>query len=350
MKYDIDIVVPVETSNRTIKTRINDFKKYGFINTNKIKARLNLLASEDNNDEFEWLSTGWPENIEINIIHCPYNHVAQKIYYFYHKYLKADIAKWYMRIDEDSVNDLEGLIQNLDRYFDYEREYHIASRLLYDIYPLDQKLLTILGFGWWYRNSTLWPNIESPAHEQEISITSNAAIKKVTENPKANKYFQLRKEFPEGYGDHGLCHALRMSKIYGVEVKFISHESDLWLHSYFGGHKNHVHWVGRDKCPKYMEWMDYYEKTTFSEIENKVFLIEDKENKNANKLVKFFPDQKIKLYDEITSDSENNNTVGLWCKKEDKIIIILDSLQKVAHFTKNNDIYTYEKISMIEIN
>jgi hypothetical protein len=52
MKYDIDIVVPVETSNRTIKTRINDFKKYGFINTNKIKARLNLLASEDNNDEF----------------------------------------------------------------------------------------------------------------------------------------------------------------------------------------------------------------------------------------------------------------------------------------------------------
>ena len=55
--------------------------------------------------------------------------------------------------------------------------------------------------------------------------------------------------------------------------------------------------------------------------ENKLFLIEDKENKNANKLVKFFPDQKIKLYNEITSDSENNNTVGLWCKKEDKIII-----------------------------
>ena len=342
MNYDFEIVVPVDPNQHYIKKRIEDFKKYGLLNRKDLNIHLTLLANKEDNFN-TWLESEWPEGIQVETINCPKNHVAQKIYHYYERHIKSDFAKWYIRIDEDSITDLDGLGKSLELHFDYTRPYHITGRLLYDTYPLDQKILTTLGFGGWYRNSSIQHIYEGPAHEQEISVTSVTAINMMLQNPTAKKYFQLRKEFAEGYGDHGLCHTLRMCKVYGTEMRFLCNDPNLCQHSIFGGNKNHVHWVARDQNPKYMEWMENNTGKTDDRICDKTFMLGDEQKH----LVKFYRDNKIKLVCENIKDEDNHNTIGLWCVEDDSIIIIFDFYQKLIRFKFDN--MNFENVSMIEI-
>jgi hypothetical protein len=342
MNYDFEIVVPTDLNNPKISQRIKDFKKYGFLNIQDTKAHLTLLSDKEDSQN-KWLSDGWPKELDIEILNCPKNHVAQKIYHYYESHIKKDFAKWYVRLDEDSINDLTGLKKNLETHFDYNRPYHIAARLLYDPYPLDQKILSGLGFSSWYRSSHIHHIYEGPAHEQEISVTSVAAMNMMLDNPICKKYFQIRKEFAEGFGDHGLCHALRMCKVYGTEIKFLSNESNLCQSSIFGGNKNHVHWIARDQNPKFINWMETFNSKTHPKFTNKTFLLGN-EQKN---IVKFYENNQIKLVVENIKDEDNHNTIGLWCVKDDLLVILYDFYHNLI--VMNIDDLKFENVTLMEI-
>jgi hypothetical protein len=342
MKYDFEIVVPADVSNPKIKTRFEDFKKFGFLNTKTIKTHVTLLSEKDNKHN-NWLISDWPQEIDVEVINCPKNHVAQKIYHYYESNIKKDFAKWYIRIDEDSINDLGGLNKNLETHFDFNRPYHIAARLLYDTYPLDQKILTGLGFGNWYRSSHIHHIYEGPAHEQEISVTSVTAINMMLDNPLCKKYFQIRKEFAEGFGDHGLCHSLRMCKVYGTEMRFLCNDNHLCQSSLYGGNKNHVHWIARDQNPKFIKWMELFNYQTSDKFINKTFLLGD-EVKN---IVKFCKDNTIKVVIDNIKDEDNANTVGLWCVKDENLVILYDFYNNLIVMKPNE--FQFENLTMMEI-
>ena len=78
-------------------------------------------------------------------------------------------------------------------------------------------------------------------------------------NPSVKTYFLTRKEFAEGYGDHGLCFCARIAKIHPTKVPFLTREPELCKLSIYGGKLNHIHWTGRgpgDKNPQICDWVE----------------------------------------------------------------------------------------------
>ena len=60
------------------------------------------MASRDNPKN--QLEKNWPKDFDVQVIITPFEHVAQRIYWYYATIMKPDTAKWYVRIDEDYVN------------------------------------------------------------------------------------------------------------------------------------------------------------------------------------------------------------------------------------------------------
>ena len=330
-----EINVPIENKNEKIKTRISDFKKYGLQNIKDHKIKLYLLASKDN--EKGDLCEGWPDGVEPIFIRTPYHHVAQRVFYYYSSIIEPDRADWYIRIDEDSMTDIDGLSKILESRYDHLRDYHLAGHVAYDPSDLDKNLLSLLGFSDWYRHG------DNPGHEIEVSVTSNAAIQKFASNSLCKRYLEMRQEFAEGYGDQGFCHALRMCKIYSLHTKFLTHDPDIYNFSIFGGSLNHIHHISRDSTPVMLEWYDVFTGELDDNVVNKVFFLGSAGEK---KLVKFYDDNCV-----CNFSGKRNDTIGLWCKKENKILVYSHMQKdKIMHLEKFGSEYSDGNFKMTLVN
>lgn len=331
--YDLEILVPAEGN---LTQRFIDFKKWGIRNIGEYKVRLILAASHDNNESM--FEGGWPEGIDVEFIKTPYKHVAQRIYYYYDSIIKPDTAKWYYRIDEDSMNDISGLMKNLESSFDHEREYYIVAETNWDIQDIEKELLTKLGFDHWFTNDA------KPQHEHEVSITSNTAMKRILANNKVKEYFKMRKEIADGYGDHGLCFCARMEKIHPVIFQFLTIRPEISEFSEFGGRLNHIHWVGRDTTPSVMEWMDLISpKNEFDFVNNSY--IWSNINGSDNKLIFLNSSHQI---EEIQIYNNMKSNIGIWsANNEGKLIFYIkhrhDPLMTFEAISGlNKDVITYK--------
>ena len=342
MMYDYEFVIPTEVNNEVIARRIQDLKKYGFMNHEKMKIKLFLMASKENDPKM--LQEGWPSNFDIEVVVTPFWHVAQRIYWYYARYLKPDRARWYIRIDEDSLTDIGGLEKNLNLMFDHKLPYHVVGKLNWDVWEADEEILRSLGYGHFYRYHSNYRDF--PPHEHEISVTSNTAIKMLCDNPKAAKYFEVRKEFPDGYGDHGLCHCLRMSKVYPITVSFLTHEPELINFSLFGGFRNHIHHTCRDMTPKIMEWLDRC-NTNPHEEDGGTFLIGKRYEQK--RWVRLNKEKTVTLM----RNGHWGENMGLWfATAEDHISFYTDDQREpIYEFKKQTDtLWTFNDIELIKIN
>lgn len=323
--YDIEILVPADTNKPHIVERLNDFKKFGLYNVQNNKVRLVFAVAKNNN--YEQLLHGWSEGIDVEICETPYENICQRIYYYYADFIKPDTAKWYFRIDEDSLTDISETIKKLDRDFDFEKEYHIGTAFNEHVTHIDQKIAKTLGFEHFYE-------ITGPLHEVEMSMTSNAAMKTILNNPKSKKYFSMRKLFDEGYGDHGLAIAARMNKIHPVEIDWISHEPHLWNFSIFAGSLTHVHHVTRKNQPQLFEFLDIFssEKSIETGCLNGEYLLKQKEENGKENAIW------IKIQDQYIFDGNTNKKIGSLCLFEDgKIILFFNDSGRYGGLIVFND-------------
>jgi len=338
--YDFEFIVPIETNTKKLLTRAYDFKKYGFQNLGDLKIKVYLMLSKGN--EASKVESGWPDNVDVEIVIAQYTHVAQKIYLYYSEHIQPDRARWYVRVDEDSITDISGLNNTLVRDFDHEREYHLISELNYDVQPVDQTLLTMLGYGHWYKTH---PNLQfhvAPPHEHEISITSNAAVQRLKSCDQAQKYLDMRKEFAEGYGDHSMTHALRIAKVYPTLVKFVTHEAELCNLSIYGGFRNHVHWISRDKNPKALTWLDMFNQEPNPNVENQTFFFGPKDG--PKRVVYFSPNHTIMMIQTGNGDQDykSSDTVGMWCNQGNYLAVYSDDNEEAIGMFATQDGNSYE--------
>lgn len=311
--YDLEIIVPAETE---LKQRFIDFKKWGLLNIGDYKIKLILAASFDNKTEI--LESGWPPGIDVEVVVTPYKHVAQRIYYYYSTVIKPDTANWYMRVDEDSMNDISNIMKNLNDHFDPDRDYQITAEVNWDIQSVEKRVLKSIGFSSWFNDNITTEY--GPPHDYEISITSRNAMKRILQNEKAQQYFKLRQTYAEGYGDHGLCLCARMEKIHPIETRFLTIRPDLAKFSMFDGPFAHIHWVGRDKNPCVI-WLDLMDLSKNHLFVNQSFLYYSKKEK-TKKWVKFKANNTI---DEIFIHNQESRSLGLWTVTTDnKLSIYLD--------------------------
>lgn len=248
MRYDLGIIVPVCGK---FKERLEDFKKYGLVNVRERKVLLNLLVS---NESVEGIETGWHKNIDVNVVksECP-NYVSN-IYKFYAG-LKPDQIeyKWLMRLDDDSCTDIDGLVSNLDEFYDWKENFYLAAsptefRAALEgneggIYPEYLHLLENYG-----RISRFLKN------EIESGIISASALNKILANEPSLRLIIFRSRLYGGYGDCVIAIAAAMAKVYPIDCPFISHLPLLENFSLLGGMLNHIHMISRQTEGENFTW------------------------------------------------------------------------------------------------
>jgi hypothetical protein len=324
--YDLEILVPAEGY---FTKRFEDFRKWGLLNVGDTKIKLVLSASNDNNKEM--FDGEWPKNVDVEVVISPYKHVAQRIHYYYDSVIKPNTAKWYLRIDEDTINDIGGLMNNLNNLFDCERDYHLAGALNWDLHFIERDILNSLGYESWFKSN------ESPAHEHEVSITSNGAMQKILANDKAKKFFKIRKDIANGFGDQGLSVCARMEKVYPIQVKFLTIHPELARFSLFGGMYNHIHWTSRDKNACVLNWLESIDKSKNDLFEKQILIFHDK-RENSRKFITLRPNNTV---EEFFLHRQPPNLVGIWgVNRDDKLTIFL-----AGHLEKNYPLLVFDASS-----
>lgn len=294
--YDLEIAVPAETNEAYIRDRLEDYKKFGLLNIKDRKIKLVLLCSIGNKVEF--LRQGFPAGVEVDIIHTPYKHVAQRIHYYYGNYIKPNTAKWYVRMDEDSITDVDSLMVNLENEFDHERDYHLGGEVTYDVSELEKAIVQELGYEHWY-----WE--DAPGHEYEISVTSNSAMQKILSHENAIQYFQIRQKISDGFGDQGLCLCARMAKVPTTKVAFLSKDPELYRLSLFNGKLNHIHYTARDQNPHIYNWLGIIDQEITNKNKNDFLGKKALIDKDGDSKWIYFKDLRF-------NEVKNKETCGIW--------------------------------------
>jgi hypothetical protein len=235
--YDLEICLPVSGSGKYFN-RLLDFKRYGLLNV-RCKIKLVLLCG---NEKIPNLEQDWPDGVDAISVSNRTNYVTSKICDYYLKTLNEHPlnARWYFKIDDDSVNDISGLINNLDRYFDHTDACYLAAYADENFGQEEHDTLERVGL------SNVLSGMIPCFHEWEACIISRAAIEKINNCPTAQSFLKSRAELQSGPGDQSISIAALLAKVYPMHCPFISKDPILEEFSYFGGNLNHVHYIARD--------------------------------------------------------------------------------------------------------
>lgn len=241
MEYDIEIIVPLCVR---LADRLEDFKKYGIFNTSGRKVLVTAILSND--EEIEGLNEGWHDGVDLRIRKNKCPDYVSNLYKFYADLKPEELkSRWIMRIDDDSCNDIGGLIENLDMFYDWEDKCYLGdldcfSRVLHgnekEVYPEYKHMLGDLeGLSLLLKN------------EVECGIISYEGILHMLRNKKCMNLIRQRSELRGGYGDCVIALAAALCKFHPVQCPFISHLPLINEFSIFGGRLNHIHMVSRKK-------------------------------------------------------------------------------------------------------
>ena len=192
-KYDLEILIPVSLTG-VYSARLNYFLKSGLRNVKDHKVLLNLLIGTESLPE---LAHNFPENVEVRKIKSDLCHPATKIYDFYSNY-NFDQSKWIMRIDDDSITDIDRIMNFLSD-LDCEKHYYFVGHQCFSNGQIDIPLNILERYG------KLEKLKNQVSHEVEVAIYSNGTFKKVIEE---NRKEILSRSKIEGSlaHIHKICH------------------------------------------------------------------------------------------------------------------------------------------------
>jgi hypothetical protein len=317
VKYDLEIVLSVCSK---YSERIEDFKKYGLLNIRDKKVFLNILLS---NEDIKDIEVGWPTEIEIKVIRKNSDDFIKNLYDFIFNLNPKEMeSRWFMRVDDDSSTDVYGLIENLDKFYDYKSPYYLASgpskfdAANMENYVLDNYISELKHYK---------EIINNLFHEIECCVISNFALCKIFENENSMNLLKKRSE-TEGSGatDVVLAFASSMAKIYPLDCPFLTPWPLISNFSLIGGIKNHIHLISRNGSGE--NFQDHSETSELrflfftkivgglqkSELIGKQFLLE---TEHELKLYKFEKDFRLKV--KFSSDSN-------WFEHEEFVYVVED--------------------------
>ena len=246
--YDIQIIVTC------CKDRLSYFQKFGLYNIQDKKVLLYCLCFDKK--EFQ---EGWPKGIDVVLVDDHKNDIAykeiilngnknyseeiphnyddlnnlEKNWTEYEKYLKKDysddasfklynflynlkhedcmLAKWTLKIDDDSYNDISLMVNYLERNFDYTEVNYLTSELKVDNNLLERSLLNKLN---------LWNKAKDYKHEVEACWLSRKALCKINKDKDCKRLFREKSILSlkmGGWTDQCLGAACKICKIHPVK-------------------------------------------------------------------------------------------------------------------------------------
>lgn len=234
MKYDLEIVVPMTSK---YPGRLDDFKKYGIFNVGEKAVLVTPIISGENSDKFK---KGWAENLDVQPVKFESEDYASNV----HKHFldKETKARWVMRLDDDSCTDVDGLVNDLDRFYDSNQKFYLGASLseiglcaMNGAEAIHRKIYRDF-FGEMYLKIR---------HEIECCVVSATGLRHILSDIDARKFMQKRSEALGGNVDVALAFASSISKLWPVDLPFATHLPEVSRFSTFGGYMKHIHMVSR---------------------------------------------------------------------------------------------------------
>jgi len=238
-KYDLEIIIPV-SKNGVFEKRLEGFLKRGLQKCGDYKILINFLVGKE---DISNLKNNFSENVKFNIFKSETNHPASKVYEFYNRYEKFDQSKWIVRLDDDSITNIE-LLMNFLSYRNCENLNYFVAEQTAGAIALSLEVLE--------KFDKLEKLGNENYHEMEIAIYSNATFEKVI---KANKQeIEERSKIENGYTDQLFCYLCKVTEIFPSTISLLSSESK--IQKYFTGDVAHIHNMCEDKNAKLLEIFD----------------------------------------------------------------------------------------------
>lgn len=277
MKYDLQIIVPL------IEERLPLFQKFGLFNIKNRKVLLHGLVETKSKEFYK----GWPEGVDIEIIEFPDKNENFRVYNFLYGLCfdkeRSKDSKWILKLDDDSLNNVDLLVDLLDKRYDYRREYYICGDPIRKEMNYTEalvvkkcKLLEKIDYEW--------------THEWEFCAISQGAFRKIISNEDCKKLFfefaDMNKEDKKGYTDQILGCAAKLCDLQPTPERFIKYdnanEEDFKNFAYKGKNYNenfaHLHPVRYENLFQIGKGMNV--NFSIKIIENEAEILENENKKN----------------------------------------------------------------------
>lgn len=254
--YDLEILLPVHPTGHWLD-RMNAFRQFGLLGGEQLRVRLVLLCGTYELSAELHQASAWPGVESVVVINSTCDHPAAKIYDYYANILPSQElqARWYLRVDDDSLTDLRRLVNHLDHTFYWRHTLHLAGTLNTDVYPAYLMVLHDLGANRYLQGAGHCVAY----HEWEASVTSHGAMKRILGNRLAREFLRRVALLPGGYGDHCLSFAARMTGIPIAQVPFLTAHCELDKFATFHASGNgffHIHYLSPDNAEMWARYMD----------------------------------------------------------------------------------------------
>ena len=255
--YDLEILLPVHPTGRWLD-RLNAFRRFGLLGGEQLRVRLVLLCGTHPLDEALHQASAWVGVESVAVINGTSDGAAAKVYDYYANILPAQElrARWYLRVDDDSLTDVRRLVSHLDYTFYWRHVLHLAGTLGSDVDPTYQVVLHDLRADRHLKGAGHC----LAYHEREVSVTSHGAFRRILGNRLAREFLRRVALLPAGADDHCLAIAARLTGIPTAPVPFLTADCRIEEFAAFsptGDGFFHIHHLSPDNAEM---WHLYMEK------------------------------------------------------------------------------------------
>lgn len=240
--YDIEISLPVCGVGK-YSERLEYFKKVGLHNIGELKVSLKLLTGTK---DIPGIADGWPENVDVENVSGEQDEVTSKVAKYYANMSPeyANNARWFLRVDDDSVTDISHLVRNLEKSYRWEDPVYCGTMLCDNLHKTDVDLMNDMKLLETEHNDG---PIKLPIyHEWEASVVSQSVLRRVLTNEKAMLFLKKRSEYETGWCDVPFAIAARIVGVHVTQSPFMTKKALVSLLPVFGGNMSHIHYVAPD--------------------------------------------------------------------------------------------------------
>jgi hypothetical protein len=228
------------SEKENFKHRIKNFLNYGIPNCKNYKIKMVMLLQENTTSNLEEEIKNYEkDNLKFEVMRFKQDEPSYKKFTYLTEVVpnRIEDARWFVGMDEDSITDIDALVDHLDEDYDWQDKHYVSTAPMNNVQPMEHDLALLFGKEHWYCP------IGGPYHEWEICCLSQKTMKTLLENPSSNKVLNMRKKINTGWGDHCLGLAAKFAKIYPTGSNFISGTHMIVEHRVFGGWVIHCHHI-----------------------------------------------------------------------------------------------------------
>ena len=318
------------------KKRLENFLEYCLENkSKKIECVFLLGPKKENSFAEDIIEKYQTENTKISIVRYENDQPSFKRNGYFRDLDQdtVDNFKWLISIDEDSITNVDGLIDSLNDDFSEEFPPYACGEIQNHFQREEFSVAEYIGKNCWYEGGL------GPSHEWEISCLNNKTMQIMINSDISKKVFNYRTKFLSGWGDHCLGLALKLLKIHPVKTSYMTGDNRIYDHSLLGKRFHHTHHIyyniGIENILNFLKlpnlstikkaWLKLKEGNVIKDI-GVVFLNKDKT---------------------ITTSKEEKKIFGFWNIKNDQIYIYQKEIEEGLLLEKGKN--SENKISIWEL-